>query len=169
VLEEPALPKLPQARNVARVDCTPGALRNSINAGKSVAQLFRYLGGRRTKQLSGNFDLLIRDLIQSAPHAALNRDAYDLSRNNSVGVGERARLGRLRGRPARAVPFEEATSPCSHQTVACQHPKKNAPASLPLCVPLRLSAVSTAWLRAYPGWRNAFFLLPRSHWRKELG
>jgi hypothetical protein len=39
---------------------------------------FAYLGERRTKSATANFTALVRDLIQFAPHAALNQGAFRL-------------------------------------------------------------------------------------------
>ena len=42
---------------------------------------FTHLGGRLTDNVPVNFALLLQDLVQFAPHAGLNRGAFQLSRN----------------------------------------------------------------------------------------
>lgn len=60
-------------------------VRYSINADKSVAVLFQYLGERRTKDLSRNVSLLTQDLVRYAPpQAALNRGAYYIRENPEI-------------------------------------------------------------------------------------
>jgi len=54
------------------------ATRYSIKADDSAALLFQYLGGRRSKSVPENFTMLVRDLMQYAPRATVNRGAYYL-------------------------------------------------------------------------------------------
>ena len=49
-----------------------GALRFSAVADKSSPMLFQYLGDRRTNDWTKNFALMVQDLVNSAPRAALN-------------------------------------------------------------------------------------------------
>ncbi|MBI3881910.1 MAG: hypothetical protein HY301_17845 [Verrucomicrobia bacterium] len=52
-----------------------GVQRFQIEGGK---MLFNYLGARRQKSEPENFTLLVRDLLQFAPHALPNRGAFFL-------------------------------------------------------------------------------------------
>jgi hypothetical protein len=54
------------------------AARLSITADKQSGLLFQYLGERRTASLPENFAVLVRDLARFAPHAMLNRGAFQL-------------------------------------------------------------------------------------------
>ena len=60
---------------------TRAVARYSVTADKFN---FAYLGPRRTKNLPENFALLVRDLIQFAPQAALNRGAFHLRENTGA-------------------------------------------------------------------------------------
>jgi hypothetical protein len=55
-----------------------GALRFSINSHEASGALFQYLGDRQVQGFAGNFQLLVRDVIQYAPEAALNRGACSI-------------------------------------------------------------------------------------------
>lgn len=67
---------------VLEIILTRSVQRFSITADKFN---FSYLGERRTKSLPTNFTLLVRDLIQFAPHATLNHGAQ-LLRDNAAEV-----------------------------------------------------------------------------------
>ena len=67
---------------VREIILTRSVQRFSITADKFN---FSYLGERRTKSLPTNFTLLVRDLIQFAPHATLNHGAQ-LLRDNAAEV-----------------------------------------------------------------------------------
>lgn len=69
-------------RHLLEIILNGGNVRYSINADKAPF-LFTYLGERRTKNLSQDFLLLLRDLLEHAPHAALNRGASS-ARENAV-------------------------------------------------------------------------------------
>jgi len=47
---------------------------------------FKYLGDRKRPDVAENFALLVRDLMQFAPHALVNRGAYSLRENTSTGI-----------------------------------------------------------------------------------
>jgi hypothetical protein len=55
-----------------------GAARLSIEADPKALMLFSYLGQRRTGELSRDFGLLVNDLLQRAPDAAVNRGSHYL-------------------------------------------------------------------------------------------
>ncbi|MBI3191881.1 MAG: hypothetical protein HYZ36_04375 [Pedosphaera parvula] len=73
--------------------------RYSIKADASAPLLFRYLEERRTNDLPENFKLLVRDLCQFAPRAALNQGAYHL----------REEQGDIFAYPTKNAFFEEIT------------------------------------------------------------
>lgn len=60
---------------------------------------FAYLGERRTKSVASNFASLVRDLIEFAPHAALNQGAFCLRDNE----------GELFTYPSKSAFLEEIT------------------------------------------------------------
>ena len=55
-----------------------GSLRFSVNSHEASAMLFQYLGDRQVQGFAGNFQLLVRDIIQYAPEAAQNRGAASI-------------------------------------------------------------------------------------------
>ena len=55
-----------------------GTLRFSINSHEVSGTLFQYLGTRQVQGFAGNFQLLVRDVIQYAPDAAQNRGAASI-------------------------------------------------------------------------------------------
>ena len=57
---------------------TRGVQRFSATADKFD---FRYLGDRLTRDATGNFTMLVQDLVKFAPHAAINQGAYYLREN----------------------------------------------------------------------------------------
>ncbi|MEW6304678.1 MAG: hypothetical protein AB1705_14480 [Verrucomicrobiota bacterium] len=63
-------------RLLLEIVLTGAVQRYSVKADESAVRLFEYLGDRRTGQLAGDFALLVRDLMQFAPHAVPNRGAY---------------------------------------------------------------------------------------------
>ncbi|HZV36160.1 MAG TPA: hypothetical protein VFB72_16405 [Verrucomicrobiae bacterium] len=67
-------------RHLLEIILAGGKLRYSINADKAPF-LFSFLGERRTKNLSEDFLMLVRDLIPNVPHAALNRGAFAAQEN----------------------------------------------------------------------------------------
>jgi hypothetical protein len=62
---------------------TGAALRYNVNADVARPMLFLGLGERRTNDLAANFKLIVQDMMNGAPQAAVNRGAYYL-RENSV-------------------------------------------------------------------------------------
>ena len=61
---------------VVEVIITRAALRYTLKMDRLDCMSFEYLGSRRTQNWAENFSLMVRDMIQSAPQAALNRGAY---------------------------------------------------------------------------------------------
>ena len=89
-----------EARNdrlVLELVLSRAVLRYNITADKSAHLLFQYLGERRQAELLDNFTLLVRDVIQFAPHAAINRGAYYF----------RARAGQSLHYPSKNAFYEE--------------------------------------------------------------
>lgn len=60
-----------------------GKARYTVNAEKSLL-VFSCLGERRTNNLSQDFLLLVRELVQHTPHATLNRGAFAAQENALV-------------------------------------------------------------------------------------
>jgi len=58
------------------------ALRYSIVADHAECLLFQYLDSRRTRELAGNFKLLVQDLTKAAPQATVNHGAFYLRENS---------------------------------------------------------------------------------------
>ncbi len=63
---------------------TGGALRYSINASKCPPTIFNCLGARRTRDVTANFKLLVRDILQHTPEATTNRGAESLRQDGAV-------------------------------------------------------------------------------------
>jgi hypothetical protein len=62
---------------------TGAALRYNMNADVARPMLFQGLGERLTKDLAVNFKLLVQDMMNGAPNAAVNRGAYYLRDNGT--------------------------------------------------------------------------------------
>ncbi len=72
-------------RWMAEIVIRGGGLRYNLEAEQPTQLLFFYLGDRRTNDVSENFKLLVQDICQYAPEAALNRGAYYLREGNPTG------------------------------------------------------------------------------------
>jgi hypothetical protein len=72
-------------RWTAEIVIRGGGLRYNLEAEQPLQPLFGYLGERRTNDVTENFKLLVQDICQSAPEAALNRGAYYLREGNPLG------------------------------------------------------------------------------------
>jgi hypothetical protein len=70
-----------QLRLLLEIVIRGGVLRYCVTADHTSHLLFQYLGARRTKNLPEDFTMLVRDMIQAAPHATLNRGAVSLRDN----------------------------------------------------------------------------------------
>jgi hypothetical protein len=57
---------------------TRAALRYTMKMDKLDCMSFQYLGPRRTQNWAENFSLMVRDMIQFAPMAAVNRGAFSI-------------------------------------------------------------------------------------------
>ncbi|HXD01276.1 MAG TPA: hypothetical protein VN048_18200 [Verrucomicrobiae bacterium] len=62
---------------------TGAGLRYNVNADVARPMLFQGLGERRTNDLAANFKLLVQDMVNGAPGAAVNRGAYYLRENSA--------------------------------------------------------------------------------------
>jgi hypothetical protein len=62
---------------------TGAGLRYNVNADVARPMLFLGLGERRTNNLAANFKLLVQDMMNGAPQAAVNRGAYYLRENSA--------------------------------------------------------------------------------------
>jgi hypothetical protein len=69
---------------MAEIVIRGGGLRYNLEAGEAVLTLFAYLGERRTDDVTENFKLLMQDIMQNAPQAAVNRGAYYLREGNTA-------------------------------------------------------------------------------------
>ena len=55
-----------------------GALRFSVNSHEVLGTFFQYLGERQARDFGTNFQMVVRDIIQATPDAALNRGACSI-------------------------------------------------------------------------------------------
>ena len=69
---------------MAEIVIRGGGLRYNLEAEQAAQPLFAYLADRRTDDVSRNFQLLIQDILQNTPQAAVNRGAYYLREGNSA-------------------------------------------------------------------------------------
>lgn len=67
-------------QHLLEIFLTGGKARYTVNADKSLF-VFSCLGERRTNNLSNDFLLLVRELVQHTPHATLNRGAFAAQEN----------------------------------------------------------------------------------------
>jgi hypothetical protein len=63
---------------VLEIIITGAALRYTMKMDRLDCMSFEYLGPRRTQNWLENFSLMVRDMIQFAPQAAVNRGAYSI-------------------------------------------------------------------------------------------
>ena len=70
-------------RWMAEVVIRGGGLRYNLEADHALQPLFLCLGERRTDDVGRNFQLLVQDICQHAPQAAVNRGAYYLREGNA--------------------------------------------------------------------------------------
>jgi hypothetical protein len=71
-------------RWTAEVVIRGGGLRYNLEADQALQPLFLYLKERRTDDMTQNFQLLVQDICQFAPGAAVNRGAYYLREGNAA-------------------------------------------------------------------------------------
>jgi hypothetical protein len=74
-------------RWMAEVVIKGAGLRYNMEAEQALQPLFLYLGNRRTNDATENFKMLVQDICQSAPEAAVNRGAYYLREGNATAFG----------------------------------------------------------------------------------
>ena len=77
-VREYATRELLQERLILEVILQRAVLRYTVDAEKFN---FQYLGERQQSEMSANLALLVQDIVQYAPHVALNRGAYYLREN----------------------------------------------------------------------------------------
>jgi hypothetical protein len=71
-------------RWMAEVVIRGGGLRYNLEAEAAGQPLFHYLAKRRTDDVTKNFQLVVQDICQYAPEAAVNRGAYYLREGNAA-------------------------------------------------------------------------------------